>query len=286
MLSALVILTFMSINVLSQLFQLNDLTEKCAEYLRHRLNPQNVLFIRAVCSALNCSSTEKDTERFVEKYFTLVCDTDAFLELPIGDLIELLSRDNLYVENEETVCKAALRWVDHDPENRKAFMARILKCVRLLALNSSFLAKVVGRHPLVRGDQKSRDLLNRKGHGTFRGEVLHINLIELLSRDNLYVENEETVCKAALRWVDHDPENRKAFMARILKCVRLLALNSSFLAKVVGRHPLVRGDQKSRDLVDEVKDYHLVPPEERTLLHPSRSDQRSCNNLPCLFFVV
>ncbi|VDK59819.1 unnamed protein product [Cylicostephanus goldi] len=103
---------------------MNDLTERCAEFLKNRLNASNVLFVRAICSALNCKSALRDTERFVETYFSLVCDSEAFLDLPIDDLVELLSRDTLYVETEESVCKAALRWVDHDAEHRKGFMWR------------------------------------------------------------------------------------------------------------------------------------------------------------------
>ncbi|KIH49555.1 BTB/POZ domain protein, partial [Ancylostoma duodenale] len=35
-------------------FQLDNVTEKCGEYLRQRLDPSNVLDILAYCSALNC----------------------------------------------------------------------------------------------------------------------------------------------------------------------------------------------------------------------------------------
>ncbi|KIH45215.1 BTB And Kelch, partial [Ancylostoma duodenale] len=136
--------------------QLNALTEKCANYLKHHMHLTNVLGVRAVCSSLNCSSAE--TERFVEKYFTSICLTKSFLELSIDELTMLLAKDSLNVENEETVCKAALRWVDHDPTHRKVFISRILKCLRLLALNPSFLVVELGRHPLVREDKQSREI--------------------------------------------------------------------------------------------------------------------------------
>ncbi|RCN30233.1 BTB And Kelch [Ancylostoma caninum] len=139
--------------------QLNALTEKCANYLKHHMHLTNVLGVRAVCSSLNCSSDE--TERFVEKYFTSICLTKSFLELSIDELTMLLAKDSLNVENEETVCKAALRWIDHDPTHRKVFISRILKCLRLLALNPSFLVVELGRHPLVREDKQSREIVSR-----------------------------------------------------------------------------------------------------------------------------
>ncbi|VDM74862.1 unnamed protein product [Strongylus vulgaris] len=106
------------------------------------------------------SSIEDDIERLIEKYFTLVCDSDAFLDLPADDLIKLLNKNDLYVENEDFVCKAVLRWIDHDQDNRKEFIFSILECIHLLALQPPFLTKVLGRHALVREDQRSRDLVD------------------------------------------------------------------------------------------------------------------------------
>ncbi|KIH55216.1 BTB/POZ domain protein, partial [Ancylostoma duodenale] len=178
--------------------QLNALTEKCANYLKHHMHLTNVLGVRAVCSSLNCSSAE--TERFVEKYFTSICLTKSFLELSIDELTMLLAKDSLNVENEETVCKAALRWIDHDPTHRKVFISR---------------------------------------------------------------------CYLG-----------------ILKCLRLLALNPSFLVVELGRHPLVREDKQGREILDEVKDYLLVPNLERSTQPPFSAEPRHCGDLPCLIYAI
>ncbi|CAJ0593642.1 unnamed protein product [Cylicocyclus nassatus] len=140
-------------------FQLNDLTESCAELLKNHLSPTNTLYARAVCSALNCRLVVEEIEESIDVDFLSICDSDAFLELTIEDLVVLLSRDTLNIDKEDSVCKAALRWVDYDPQTRKEYVPRILKCIRLQLLEPAFLAQEVGRHPLVRGNPESRDMV-------------------------------------------------------------------------------------------------------------------------------
>ncbi|KIH55581.1 BTB/POZ domain protein [Ancylostoma duodenale] len=139
--------------------QLNHVTEKCGEYLRRRLHPSNVLSIRTYCSTLNCRSAVEATERFIEKYFTLICRSEEFRQISIDDLVSVLSMDGLYVEEEEKVFAAALAWIEHDPDERKVFASRVLACIRLTTLSPSFLAATVARHPLIHDDQKCRELV-------------------------------------------------------------------------------------------------------------------------------
>ncbi|EYC25683.1 hypothetical protein Y032_0011g1331 [Ancylostoma ceylanicum] len=141
-------------------FQLDNVTEKCGEYLLRRLHPSNVLGIRAYCSALNCSITVEKIDRFIEKYFTLICRSEEFLQVSVDDLVCVLSINGLYVEGEEKVFEAALAWIEHAPDERKVFASRVLACVRLKALSPSFLAVTVGRHPLIRDDTKCRELVD------------------------------------------------------------------------------------------------------------------------------
>ncbi|KAL6728765.1 hypothetical protein Aduo_010503 [Ancylostoma duodenale] len=151
-------------NVLKVMFaanflQLNQVTEKCGEYLRRRLQPSNVLSIRAYCSALNCRSAVEATERFIEKYFALICRSEEFLQISVDDLVSVLSMDGLYVVAEEKVFEAALAWIEHNLDERKVFASRVLACIRLTTLSPPFLAATVARHPLIRDDQKCRELV-------------------------------------------------------------------------------------------------------------------------------
>ncbi|EYC25742.1 hypothetical protein Y032_0011g1363 [Ancylostoma ceylanicum] len=151
-------------NVLKVMFaanflQLNHVTKKCGDYLRRRLHSSNVLGIRSYCSALNCRPAMEATERFIEKYFKLISRNEEFLQISVDDLVSVLSMDGLYVEGEEKVFEDAVAWIQHDPEERKAFASRILACIRLTNLSPSFLAATVARHPLIRDDPRCKELV-------------------------------------------------------------------------------------------------------------------------------
>ena len=56
------------------------------------------------------------------------------MELP--EFVELLSDDELNTTNEEIVFDATLRWIKHDPKNRKCHLANLLNCCRFGLLST------------------------------------------------------------------------------------------------------------------------------------------------------
>ncbi len=69
--------------------------------------------------------------------------SNELLALNVDQLVELLSTDDLNVKNEEIVFDTTLRWINHDPENRKQFIINLLKCVRLGLLSTQFFVEKV-----------------------------------------------------------------------------------------------------------------------------------------------
>lgn len=69
-----------------------------------------------------------------------------FLELPLDDALKLLNSDRINVKNEEQVWEAGLRWIDHRPEERKAYIGRIIRCVRLGLLDNQYFMDKVKVH--------------------------------------------------------------------------------------------------------------------------------------------
>uniref|UniRef100_A0A8C4Q2Y6 Kelch-like family member 18 n=1 Tax=Eptatretus burgeri TaxID=7764 RepID=A0A8C4Q2Y6_EPTBU len=110
-------------------------------------------------------------------------------------------------------------------------------------------------------------------------------LIELLSRDELNVQTEEQVFEAGLYWVCHDHSLRVPLLADVLSCVRLPLCHPHFLADRVQQNELVKSCHRCRDLVDEAKDYHLVP-DDRPALAAYKTRQRCCTSLAGLIFAV
>ncbi|KAE8595538.1 hypothetical protein XENTR_v10015790 [Xenopus tropicalis] len=110
-------------------------------------------------------------------------------------------------------------------------------------------------------------------------------VLELVSRDELNVKAEEQVFEAALAWVRYDREKREVFLPELLSKIRLPLCRPQFLTDRVQQDDLVRCCHKCRDLVDEAKDYHLMP-ERRPHLLAFKTRPRCCTSIAGLIYAV
>ncbi|KAL6727456.1 hypothetical protein Aduo_009329 [Ancylostoma duodenale] len=108
-------------------------------------------------------------------------------------------------------------------------------------------------------------------------------VVELLSKDQLHVPSEEEVFRAAMRWVEHLPERTKV-LERILTCIRLHLLDRTFLVNEVARNPTIRGSNACREMVDDVKDFHLIAAKAPVSLLLSRPQR--CNDCAWAIYVA
>ena len=95
------------------------------------------------------------------------------------------------------------------------------------------------------------------------------------------MQSEEQVFESVMKWVKYDIGNREKHLAEVLKHVRLPLLERSYLVSRVGMEPLVRQSEDCRDLVDEAKNYLLLP-EQRAQLEGPRTRPRQpmrCNEV-------
>ncbi|XP_051878903.1 kelch-like protein 18 [Pristis pectinata] len=110
-------------------------------------------------------------------------------------------------------------------------------------------------------------------------------VLELVARDELNVKSEEQVFEAVLAWVRFNRENRENYLPQLLTKVRLPLCRPQFLTDRVQQDDLVRCCHKCRDLVDEAKDYHLMP-ERRPHLPSFKTRPRCCTSIAGLIYAV
>ena len=101
-------------------------------------------------------------------------------------------------------------------------------------------------------------------------------LLELISRDTLNVTSEEIIFEACMKWVKSAEELRTEKFPQVLSKVRLPLLSPQYLADFVAREELIRTNHQCRDLLDEAKDFHLMP-ERRGLLQSFRQVYFICS---------
>ncbi|NXJ04580.1 KLH18 protein, partial [Odontophorus gujanensis] len=93
------------------------------------------------------------------------------------------------------------------------------------------------------------------------------------------------VFEAALAWIRYDRNQRELFLPELLSKIRLPLCRPQFLTDRVQQDDLVRCCHKCRDLVDEAKDYHLMP-ERRPHLPAFKTRPRCCTSIAGLIYAV
>ena len=104
--------------------------------------------------------------------------------------------------------------------------------------------------------------------------LLPVNqLIDIISSDEINVKNEEQVYNAVMSWVRYNLAERRALLPTVLSAVRLCLLSPKFLVGTVSSDILIKSDEACRELVDEAKNYLLLP-NERALMQGPRTRPR------------
>ncbi|CAI4233035.1 unnamed protein product [Auanema sp. JU1783] len=142
------------------LLQLNEVQVVCCEFLKKQLDASNCLGIRAFADTHSCRELLRSANRFTLQNFLEVMSTEEFLLLPLEQLIEIISSEELNVKSEEQVFAAVIKWVRYDLHERRKYLSKILQHVRLPLCPAKFLVSVVSEEPLVKSDAFSRDLVD------------------------------------------------------------------------------------------------------------------------------
>ncbi|KAF5401255.1 Kelch protein diablo [Paragonimus heterotremus] len=142
------------------LLQLTEVQDVCCEFLKRQLDPSNCLGIRAFADTHACRGLLRVADRFTQLNFLDVVESEEFLLLPVKQLMDILSSDELNVRTEEQVYRAVMRWIHHNLSERRRHLAHLLQHVRLPLLSPKFLVGTVGADLLVRSDERCRDLVD------------------------------------------------------------------------------------------------------------------------------
>ncbi|KAI8750667.1 kelch-like protein 20 [Biomphalaria glabrata] len=104
--------------------------------------------------------------------------------------------------------------------------------------------------------------------------LLPVNqLVDIICSEELNVRTEEQVYNAIMNWVKYNVQERRQHLPTVLQHVRLPLMTPKFLVGTVGADLLIKSDEACRDLVDEAKNYLLLP-QERPLMQGPRTRPR------------
>ncbi|XP_055330580.1 kelch-like protein 12 isoform X2 [Paramacrobiotus metropolitanus] len=110
---------------------IHSLANRCWECLAHRLDETNCLFVYCLPHAqTNRPYLMERAKGLVFRHFNDISHSQAFLELSLEKIIEIISSDDLCVEQENEVLHAVTRWLHHDLDNRRPQFHEVLQFVR------------------------------------------------------------------------------------------------------------------------------------------------------------
>lgn len=90
-------------------------------------------------------------------------------------------------------------------------------------------------------------------------ELSSQELVGLLQSEELNVQSEEQVFESVMKWVSYCVGERESKLPEVLEHVRLPLVEREYLVSRISAEPLIRQNEACRDLVDEAKDYLLLP---------------------------
>lgn len=91
---------------------------------------KEVLFIKRSASMYCLPMLDLQCERIISANFQSVVESNAFICLSLDEIISLLGSDAIELQEEELFFEAAVRWISHDPSERKQYMDRLMHTIR------------------------------------------------------------------------------------------------------------------------------------------------------------
>lgn len=149
-----------SLLIVASFLNMSAVKDACCTYLKNRLEPSSCLSVRAFADQYMCSSLVDAANKYIQNNFRAVALTQDFLSLPQSEVLEILSRDELYVNTEEQVFEAALSWIKHEEDQRMAVLPELMVKVRLPLLTPQYLTDKVSTEDLIKNSLQCRDLLD------------------------------------------------------------------------------------------------------------------------------
>ncbi|XP_068702391.1 kelch-like protein 5 isoform X2 [Montipora capricornis] len=143
----------------SCILQIDEVKDACSEFMKHQLHPSNCLGIRSFAEGHGCNELYKIADAFTKERFVDVVKSQEFVFLNAECVGQLLKSEDLNVTSESQIFEALCVWAEHDEQNRKRFLAKLLGFVRLPLLTPEFLVDKVEMSSLFRDMSPCRELI-------------------------------------------------------------------------------------------------------------------------------
>ena len=143
----------------ADLLQIQTVLDKCSDFLKKQLKPDNCLGIHVFAETYNCQKVINAADTYAKEHFLKVIECEEFLNLSIEELRKLVCCDNVAVDEEETVYKAVIAWIKHDVHSRLGDLSSLMSHVRFPLMKEEYLKQILTDEPLIQLSCQCQDFV-------------------------------------------------------------------------------------------------------------------------------
>ena len=106
---------------------------------KNRINFENILTYYEIAAFYKSPNLTKDFLCYIERFFTVIAETEKYLQLSFAVVSKILSSSSLHITSELEVLNAVGAWLNHNFDERKIFASNLLLKVRFCLLSENSL---------------------------------------------------------------------------------------------------------------------------------------------------
>ncbi|NXG80906.1 KLH10 protein, partial [Baryphthengus martii] len=133
------------------------IVRRCCEFLRAHLCLDNCIGIWKFTDTYCCPDLREAAFIFILCHFKEITQVSPeFVDLSVKELKDIIEKDQLNVTEEHVTFEAVLKWVVHDPQNRRQYVPDLLGKVRLALMTSEYFLNNIKTHDYVKDSEECK----------------------------------------------------------------------------------------------------------------------------------
>ncbi|XP_028430903.1 kelch-like protein 10 [Perca flavescens] len=142
-------------------FLVSGIVQTCCFFLEDQLCLRNCIGIWRLVDFYHFPELSHKVFRFILHCFEeIACVSQELLELSVQQLAAIIESDHLNVKRENTVFEAVLRWINHQPDQRRGHISELLPKVRLGLMTINYLQNSVMDNSVVKESIECIPIIN------------------------------------------------------------------------------------------------------------------------------
>jgi len=131
---------------------LPSLKTMVGKFLKEITTIQNCVFNYYFAEKYQCIQLNEKSREVINSYFSVVMETEDFLNLDVKQVMEWVSSDDVTVNAEEEVFRGIVKWVSHKKNEREGHFPELLRQIRLTSVSHDFVLNELMREELFTKD--------------------------------------------------------------------------------------------------------------------------------------